>query len=183
MSNQQRYKNTVKARRTKTRKASITSMLAKPTTLSLAGTNCAGWYKQRQRFSQRLYSLSGGKIILRTDYPFSGINARNWIQAECEHVFISRLKEIFTVGADKICPFCHIPDDLSRCGSIEAVQQNVESLSFSNIEFLPENVLGSPDDLYSFSCLIHHFRFEGTYRQFIQAPEFFCHICAIDNGK
>lgn len=183
MKKHQRYKNTVEARRTKTRRASLTSILAKPTTFSPSGVNCAGWYKQRKRFSQRINSLSGGKIVLRSDYYFAGLNARNWVQAECEHVFISSLKEVFTIGADKICPFCHLPNDLSRCGSVESVQQMVKSLSFSNIEFLAENDLKGPDDIYTFACLVHQFRFEATYRDFINNPEQFCHICALDNDK
>jgi hypothetical protein len=185
MPNLQRYKNTAKARRTKTREACISSMLAKPTNMKPAGNNCAGWYKQKQRFSQRLYSLTKGKIVLRDDYPFRGLNAWNWVQSEtrCQHVYLASLKLIFELGADNVCPFCNIPDDLTRCGSIQAVQQNVESLSYSNIEFLAENELKGPDDLYAFACLIHQFKFAATYRDSINNPEQLCHICTFGNGK
>lgn len=183
MSKQQRYKNTAEARRAKTRRASLTSMIAKPKMSVLGGVNCAGWYKQKRRFSQRLYSLSAGKIIMQAGWPFYGLNKRNWLVGECGHVFLVSLKELLTVGTDKICPFCHIPDDLSRCGSVGSVQQMVESLSFSNIEFLLDNELRGPDDLYSFACHIHQFRFKATYRDFINNPEQFCHICVFDNGK
>lgn len=184
MLNHQRYKNIVEARRTKLRIARLSSLAAKPKTLSKQSMNIAGFYQQKRRFKQRLSYLTDGQIALRDDYPFRGLNARNWVQqAGCEHVYLASLKEIFTVGAEMICPFCNVPEDLSRCGSVEAVRQNVESLSYSNVEFLYDNELSGPDDLYKFACLIHGFRFEGSYRDFIYNPEEFCHICAFDKAR
>jgi hypothetical protein len=145
--------------------------------------NIKGWYQARRQAQIRLRNMSAGNLVIH-ESGYRGDRERHWIQdGRCEHVFRAGLKEVFTIGADNICPFCQIPNDMHRCGSVGAVQQMVESLSYGNIEFLAENVLGKPDDHYEFACLIHQFRFRDTYRNFIREPENFCHICTFNNGQ
>lgn len=136
-----------------------------------------GWYHQRRRASQRLRSLSRGTITFYED-GFRGDMQRHWMKNEvCEHVFKASLKEIYSIGHEKICPFCTVTSDLRRFGSIGAVQEHVYRLSHGNIEFMPENVLGSSSDDYLFSCNIHHFIFEKSFHGFLEAPTRACHIC------
>jgi hypothetical protein len=140
--------------------------------------NISGWYQARKQAQIRLRNMSAGNLVFH-ESGYRGDRERHWLmQISCGHVFLASLKETFTIGADIICPFCQIPNDMARCGSVQAVQQMVESLSYGNIEFAKENVLGKPDDHYEYSCLIHQFRFKATYRDFINNPETFCYICA-----
>jgi hypothetical protein len=186
MLNHQRYKNIIEAKRTKARIARLASMAAQSkacSTLHYSGSNYPGWFQQKKRLSQRLRSLSNGHIILADGYPFMGPRARNWvIDTRCEHVFVVAARELLELGLEA-CPFCNIPEDLKLCGSVEAVQQMVESISYSNIEFLAGNELRGSDDMYEFACLIHKFRFEGSYRSFIHDPVNFCHLCALKNNE
>ena len=145
--------------------------------------NIEGWYQLRKLAQKRLRNMSTDNLVIQ-ESGYRGDHERHWIQdGRCEHVFRASLKEVFIIGADNICPFCQIPNDMKRCGSVGAVQQMVESLSYGNIEFIAENVLDQPDDHYEFACLIHRFRFEGSYREFIRDPENFCDICGFNNEK
>jgi len=185
MLNHQRIKNIIEAKRTKQQIVRLTNIVEQQEGMYRCheGGNVHGWYQARKRATQRLRSLSGGRLTLVED-GYRGHQSRHWLQdSECEHVFRASLKEVFTIGPDKICPFCNIPEDVSRCGTVAAVQQNVESLSYSNINFIFENELRGPDDLYEFACLVHGVRFKGTYRKFLQDPVNFCNFCAFDNGK
>jgi hypothetical protein len=185
MKNHQRYKNTIQAKRNKARFARLANSAAqhKAGMTSHQIENLPGWFAQRKRFAQRLRSLGGGHLVLAESYPFGGSRERNWVQdARCEHVFLVSGRQLLELGTDA-CPFCHTPDDLQRCGSVGAVAEMVKNLSYGNIEFLSNNALRGPDDLYHFACLIHRFRFEATYRDFIRDPENFCHICKFHRGK
>ena len=180
MKKNRKRKNLTLAIRSKARITQQSSLAAKrhhAPTHQNNPSNIQGWYQFRKRAQQRLRSLSNGNLHIHEN-GYRGDYQRHWIQSsQCEHVFRAGLKEVFTIGADKICPFCNVPNDMRRCGSIAAVQQMVECLSYGNIEFISENELRGPDDLYEFACLIHQFRFKGTYRNFIRSPENFCHIC------
>ena len=97
--------------------------------------NIEGWYQARKQAQIRLRNMSADNLVFH-ESGYRGDHERHWIQdVRCEHVFRASLKEVFLIGADKICPFCQIPNDMARCGSVEAVQQMVESLSYGNIEF------------------------------------------------
>jgi len=154
-----------------------------PSTHKNNSGNIQGWYQARKQAQIRLRNMSAGNLIINESGYRGDCSRHRLIQNSCGHAFVASLKEVFLIGADKICPFCQIPNDMTRCGSVESVQQMVESLSYGNIEFVADNVLGRPDELYEFACLIHKFRFQETYRNFIREPENFCFACSFDKEK
>jgi hypothetical protein len=185
MGNHQRYKNITEAKRNRVRFARLANSAAQHIggMTSHQIENLPGSYANRKRFAQRLRSLGGGHLILAEGYPFLGARGLTWVRDDrCEHVFLVSGRLLLKLNTDA-CPFCNIPDDLQRCGSVAAVAEMVENLSYGNIEFLTNNILRGPDELYHFACLIHRFRFEATYRDFIRDPENFCHICNFNRGK
>ncbi len=157
----------------------------------LSGHGAAGWYQQRKRASQRLRNLSGGKLLL-LENVYRGDHRRHSIKSlECEHVFISSLREFATSGfgadgmenfAKNACPFCTGTNDLRRCGSVAAVQELVWHRSGGKISFAASNILGLSDRYYTFGCEIHGCLFEATFTEFFESSEDdeFCTFCAFE---
>lgn len=181
MQNNQRHLHALQARRSKVR-------IAYQATLSLISRmdrrqcldNVANWYQIRKRASQRIRNVSEGQVIL-LDNGYRGDHRRHWVKdCRCEHVYRISLKELIQLQGQGTCPFCNIPSDLSRCGSIQAVQEHVYRLSHGNIFFLGNNPLGSVDDTYQFQCLIHSLYFLQPFRRFMEAPEHGCDSCAVE---
>ena len=180
MNFQQHRWNIIAANRLKaktTRLASLATQL-KEGSLRSKGATQNNWYQERKKAVQKLRALSSNRIQLMEN-GYRGHHRRHWLKdTRCEHVFRASLKEVHSVGAKAACPFCHVPTDLRRCGTVEALQEHVNNLSHGNVFLLNSNELGDPDELYQFDCLLHQYRFWAPYRYFVRQPEYVCPACA-----
>ena len=182
MQNHERVKHIMQAKSTNARIAHQASrtMMRRSEPSHHQNGNVHGWYQRMKRTSQRLKALSPHLVLVektsRNDF------ARLRIQdLRCSHVFLASLKEIFLIGEQSICPFCTMPEDLRRCGSIAAVQEFVLHRSDNKISFAHDNHLGACGDLYTYGCQIHRFLFDATFTSFIEDMEKgteFCPACA-----
>lgn len=141
-------------------------------------------HHQKKRAEKRLRSLSKGHIHLVSDIHFGqlyyGDHIRHWMRdSRCEHIFKATMREVATVGANNICPFCYAPIEMNHYGSSEAVAEHVYNLSYGNIQFLADNILGSVEEAYQMFCLIHNFRFEIQFEKFLADPSDACPICLL----
>lgn len=130
-----------------------------------------GWFQDRKRANQRLRLMSRGALVI-IENGYRGNAQRHWIRdVGCGHVFRASIKEIYLVGAKHACPFCNIPDDLGRFGSLAAIQEFVFLTSGGNAEFMPDNYLGGPDDDYGIACNIHGCINNVTWTDFIKTAD------------
>jgi hypothetical protein len=124
------------------------------------------WYKDRQQAEARLQALSNGNLVLLSNIYSRDDERHQLVHEGCGLPFAASLDEVKKIGPDKICPYCHLADDLTRFGAVEQVQYYVIEASQSAVYFYASNTLGSPDDQYSFLCMLHRRLFQATFTDF-----------------
>ncbi len=182
MLNHEKHKHIVQARRSKARITHQAKLaLSRHSGDSRANSvNTNNWYQERKRASQRVSSLSNGKIAL-IENGYRGHHRRHWFKdLRCEHVFRASLRELAYENAKNACPFCSPIHDLRRYGSVAAVQELVLLRSENLISFSPDNSLGSRNDLYTFCCDLDGILLETDFASFVDCDDYskFCPVCA-----
>jgi hypothetical protein len=148
----------------------------------MTGRGVTGWYQARKRAEQRLRSASAGMISLH-EGGYRGDQSWHWMQdLRCGHVFLASVREIVLDGAERACPFCYPPQNLSRFGSVEAVQELSLQLSHGNVLFAAENDLRGADDYYDFLCDLVGIRCQQTFHAFVKNCVQGCPECAFKNS-
>jgi hypothetical protein len=174
------YRFKVKSRRRVAARQRLVVKVKSQTAGDIAmGRGATGWYQARKRATQRLRSVSAGMIILH-EVGYRGDGSRHWMQdLRCGHVFLASVREVVLGGADQACPFCHLPKDLNRLGSVEAIQELSLQLSHGNVLFAPENNLRGADDYYDFLCDHVGIRCLQTFNEFVQNSAHGCPQCRL----
>lgn len=124
-------------------------------------------YQAWKAATKRIQSISGGALVL-TGNSYRGDDHRHQvIHKVCGNRFVISIDEINSKGTDT-CPFCFMSFDLTTFGTIEALQSFVIAESHENAYFYANNVMGAPDEVYSFYCLRHEKPFCTTYSKWWQ---------------
>ena len=124
------------------------------------------WFKERRQAESRLQELSNGNLALLASVYSRDDERHQLVHEGCGRPFAASLDEVKKIGPDKICPYCHHADDLTRFGAIEQVQHYVIDASQSAVYFYAANTLGSPDEQYHFLCMLHRRPFQATFTDF-----------------
>lgn len=141
-----------------------------------------GWFQRRKQAEKRLKSLANGNITFAEGGYRGGPHRRYWMQHTCGARFLASEMEVAQMG-EQACAYCgarHV-EDLSRFGSIEAIQELVALMTGGSLVFSTKNKLGAVDDIYNFYCCIHEQTVHGTFSAFIENPDGICTDCFFDD--
>ena len=143
-----------------------------------------GWFRRRKKAEERLKAFSGGTIEFAHNGFYRGPHHRHWLRHTCGCLFLASEAEVAKLG-ESACAFCGVSnvEDLSRFGSVEAVQELVAIMTGQNLEFCSTNRLGKADESYSFFCHIHQSKVHSTFSTFAERPDEVCVDCFFDALK
>jgi hypothetical protein len=111
-----------------------------------------GWYKRRKVAAKEISDLSGGDLILASNY-YRSDSDRHWLtHIKCSHDFRLSMTELRNEGPQFVCPYCNRPE-MDRFGTVDDLFNHVQTISEGKTLFIKNQEIASPESWYAFYCM------------------------------